>query len=141
MGWVRMPQLDLTTYFGQFLSFSIAFCVLYMWIVMYYLPVLKRSIGLRSAFLQSLEGSESSSSTSESSAEFSARTEATLRTAVESARTSLSSVVTDAQAWSTSTLQGSQTSFQNVHGSYADALAVTQQAPAVFQDILGGQSK
>jgi hypothetical protein len=50
-------------------------------------------------------------------------------------------VVTDAQAWSTSTLQGSQTSFQNVHGSYADALAVTQQAPAVFQDILGGQSK
>ena len=132
-----MPQLDLTTYFGQFLSFSLAFCVLYLWIVMYYLPVLKRSMGLRSAFLQSLEGSESSASPSDASAEFSARTETTLRTAVESARTSLSSVVAEAHAWSTSTLQGSHTSFHTVHGSYADAVAVTQQAPAVFQDILG----
>lgn len=134
-----MPQLDLTTWFGQYFSFVVAFGVLYFWVVTTYLPAIKRSLGLRQVFLSSLESGKESSTATVEQKKVSAQTESIIQGALASAKGQLALALSDAHAWNKRAHEQTQVALEDAHAIYADACAVTQQTPAVFESILTSQ--
>ena len=52
-----MPQLDIISYFAQFVWFSVTFLTFYYWMTQEYLPKMRASMSIRLAYTQTLEDS------------------------------------------------------------------------------------
>ena len=139
-----MPQLDILSYFAQFIWFTGTFLTFYFWITHDYLPTLKKAISIRAAYTQTQEEGSSTGAFSEYMEEEEVHKQTVnsyIQTLFEKSKDSYHGITTASQSWliNARTLVNT-TSFQKAHKNFVKAVIYTQQEPQVFEQILLGTS-
>jgi hypothetical protein len=138
-----MPQLDILSYFAQFIWFTGTFLTFYFWMTHDYLPTLRKAMSIRAAYTQTQDEGSTGAFSEYTQEELSHKTSVNgyIQDLFEVSKNSYQGITTASQVWLTDSRKMVQsTSFKKAHKNFVKAVIYTQQEPQVFEQILLGTS-